>query len=208
MKWECSFNYGITILFMWCTLVQLVIPKYQTAVLVRYLRICCNYQDFVYRSELLTTRLLRQGYVYQKLCAPLCTATPIPYRSTGGALKILLLNALPYLLFNTCSLLSWHIYAHTAFKHTLFALHCLPCTLLAISTSGTSSTSVCACAHTCVYAPITRDDNDYDRYARSLNERQLHKEQLHKEQLHEEMGLSRSLYQLLNKASHLTAFCA
>ena len=37
--------------------------------LVRYLRICCNYQDFVYRSKLLTTRLLRQGYVYQKLCS-------------------------------------------------------------------------------------------------------------------------------------------
>ena len=134
---------------------------------------------------------------------PLCIAIPRPYRSTGGALKILLLNALPYLLFNTCSLLSWHIYAHTAFKCALFALHCLPCTLLAISTSGTSSTSVCACAHTCVYAPITRDDNDYGHYARSLNERQLHKEQLH-----EEMGLSRSLYQLLNKASHLTVFCA
>ena len=36
--------------------------------LVRYLRICCNYQHFAYRSKLLTTRLLRQGYVYQKLC--------------------------------------------------------------------------------------------------------------------------------------------
>ena len=37
--------------------------------LVQYLRICCNYQDFVYRSKLLTNRLLRQGYVYQKLCS-------------------------------------------------------------------------------------------------------------------------------------------
>ena len=38
-------------------------------VISRYLRICCNYQDFVYRSKLLTIRLLRQGYVYQKLCS-------------------------------------------------------------------------------------------------------------------------------------------
>ena len=55
------------------------------------------------------------------------------------------------------------------------------------------------CAHMHVQMTI----NDYDLYARSLNERQLHEEQLHKE-----MVLSRSLYQLLNKASHLTAFCA
>ena len=46
-------------------------PAYGVALsqLVRYLRICCNYQDFVYRSKLLTTRLLRQGYIYQKLCS-------------------------------------------------------------------------------------------------------------------------------------------
>ena len=46
-------------------------PAYKVAIsqLVRYLRICCNYQDFAYRSKLLTTRLLRQGYVYQKLCS-------------------------------------------------------------------------------------------------------------------------------------------
>ena len=31
----------------------------------------------------------------------------------------------------TCSLLSWHIYTHTAFKHTRLAVHCLPCALLA-----------------------------------------------------------------------------
>ena len=45
-------------------------PAYGVVIsqLVRYLRICCNYQDFAYRSKLLTTRLLRQGYVYQKLC--------------------------------------------------------------------------------------------------------------------------------------------
>ena len=45
--------------------------------------------------------------------------------------------------------------------------------------------------------------NDYDRYGSSSNERQLHEEQLH-----EETVLSRSLYQFLNKTSHLTAFCA
>ena len=46
-------------------------PAYGVVIsqLVRYLRICCNYQDFAYRSKLLTTRLLRQGYVYQKLCS-------------------------------------------------------------------------------------------------------------------------------------------
>ena len=46
-------------------------PAYGVVIsqLVRYLRICCNYQDFVYRSKLLTTRLLKQGYVYQKLCS-------------------------------------------------------------------------------------------------------------------------------------------
>ena len=45
-------------------------PAYGVVIsqLVRYLRICCNYQDFAYRSKLLTTRLLRQGYIYQKLC--------------------------------------------------------------------------------------------------------------------------------------------
>ena len=32
---------------------------------------------------------------------PLCIATPGLYRSTGGAWKTLLLNALPYLLFNS-----------------------------------------------------------------------------------------------------------
>ena len=45
-------------------------PAYGVVIsqLVRYLRICCNYEDFAYRSKLLTTRLLRQGYIYQKLC--------------------------------------------------------------------------------------------------------------------------------------------
>ena len=39
-------------------------PAYGVVIsqLLQYLRICCNYQDFVYRSKLLTTR-----YVYQKL---------------------------------------------------------------------------------------------------------------------------------------------
>ena len=66
-------------------------PAYEVVIsqLVRYLRICCNCQDFAYRSKLLTTRLLRQGYVYQKLCIeptrPLCIAIPRPCRSTGGA---------------------------------------------------------------------------------------------------------------------------
>ena len=41
-----------------------------------------------------------------------------------------------------------------------------------------------------------------------LQEEQLYEEQLHEEQLHEETVLSRSLYRLSNKASHLTAFSA
>ena len=52
-------------------------PAYGVVIsqLVRYLRICCNYQDFAYRSKLLTTRLLRQRYVYQKL-QDLCASLP------------------------------------------------------------------------------------------------------------------------------------
>ena len=47
-------------------------------------------------------------------------------------------------------------YAHTAFKHTLFALHCLPCALVTIYTSGASKLPY-ARART-VYAPITCDN--------------------------------------------------
>ena len=52
---------------------------------------------------------------------------------------------------------------------------------IAINTSGTSSTSVCAHTHACVYVLITHDDHDYDCYVRSSNKRQLHEEQLLKE---------------------------
>ena len=45
-------------------------PAYGVVIsqLVRYQRVCCSYQSFVSRSQVLTTRLLGQGYRYDKLC--------------------------------------------------------------------------------------------------------------------------------------------
>ena len=90
-------------------------------------------------------------------------------------------------------------------------MHCLPYTVYLVpyyfsyNTSGTSSTLYArVCTHTFTHRYHVTI-NDYNRYARSSNERQLHEEQLHEEQLHEETVLSRSLCRLLNKASHLTA---
>ena len=67
-------------------------PAYEVVIsqLVRYLRICCNYQDFAYRSKLLTTRLLRQGYVYQKLRSTYKTFVhryPMTLQKYGRCLK-------------------------------------------------------------------------------------------------------------------------
>ena len=80
-----------------------------------YLRIGCNYQDFAYRSELLTTRFTyRQGYIYQKPCS---TYNTLAHR------RIPLLSALPYLLFNT----AWRMqlpYTHTAFSTPIHACAC------------------------------------------------------------------------------------
>ena len=36
--------------------------------LIRYMRVCGNYQQFVYRFTLITTRLQRQGFDYLMLC--------------------------------------------------------------------------------------------------------------------------------------------
>ena len=36
--------------------------------LIRYMRVCGNYQQFVYRSTSTTTRLQRQGFDYLMLC--------------------------------------------------------------------------------------------------------------------------------------------
>ena len=55
--------------------------------LVQYLRICCNYQNFAYRSKLLTTRLLRQGYAYQKLCITFVHRYPKTLQKYGRCLK-------------------------------------------------------------------------------------------------------------------------
>ena len=66
-------------------------PAYRVAIsqLVRYLRICCNCQDFA-RSKLLTTRLLRHGNVYQKLCSTYKTFVhryPMTLQKYGRCLK-------------------------------------------------------------------------------------------------------------------------
>ena len=102
-------------------------PAYGVAIsqLVRYLRICCNYQDFAYRSKLLTTRLLRQGYVYQKLCSTYKTFVhryPMTLQKYGRCLKNIITEciALP-----TCSLLGL-----THFMRTQpLNIHCLPYTV-------------------------------------------------------------------------------
>ena len=69
--------------------------------LVQYLRICCNYQNFAYRSKLLTTRLLRQGYVYQKLCTTFVHRYPKTLQKYGRCLKNIVTE---------CSALPWEIW--------------------------------------------------------------------------------------------------
>ena len=46
-------------------------PAYGVVIsqLVRYQRVCCSYHSFVSRSHVLTARLLRQGYRYDRLCS-------------------------------------------------------------------------------------------------------------------------------------------
>ena len=116
---------------------------------------CCNYQDFAYRSKLLTTRVLRQGYVYQKLCRTYKTFVhryPKTIQKYRRCLKNIITECIAsptitqpeHVVYSA----STFIKTHTAFKHTLFALLCLSCALIAINTSGTSSTSVCARMHT------------------------------------------------------------
>ena len=98
-------------------------------------------------------------------------------------------------------------YAHTAFKHTLFALHCLPCALVTIYTSGASNTSVCARART-VYAPITRDDQrlrSLRARVRKIFERKTAARRTAARRDGAFRGVSTNF---LNKASHLTAFYA
>ena len=77
-------------------------PAYGVVILqlVCYLR-CCNYQDFVHRSKVLTTMitLTRIMYVYQKLCSTYNTfvhITPGLYRSMGGIWRTSLLSTLLY----------------------------------------------------------------------------------------------------------------
>ena len=90
------------------------------------------------------------------------------------------------------------------FNTHCFVLHCLPCALLlATILPVPPPISVCTRTHaTFMHVPITRD-NQQLRLLR--NER---KTAVYEEQLHEETMLSKSLYRLLNKASHLTAFYA
>ena len=102
-------------------------------------------------------------------------------------------------------------HAVSTFIHTQpLNTHCLPhslhCALLAINTSGTSSASVCARAHARIYAPITRDD----QWLRSLRKKIFERKTSARRTAARRDGAfeDRSLYRLLNKASHLTAFCA
>ena len=81
-------------------------------------------------------------------------------------------------------------YAHTAFKHTLFALHCLPCALVTIYTSGASKLPY-ARART-VYAPITRDN----QRLRALRARARTQDLRTKDSCTKRQCFSRSLYQL------------
>ena len=114
------------------------------------------------------------------------------------------------------------LYAHTAFKHTLFALHCLPCALVTIYTSGASNTSVCARART-VYAPITRDDQRlrslcvrvrkiFERKTaarRTATRRTATRRTATRRTAARRDGAFRGVStNFLNKASHLTAFYA
>ena len=98
--------------------------------------IFCNHQDFVYRSKLLTARLLRQGYVYQKLCstyknfvAPIKTlCIVIPEVQEMPEEYHYQVNWLTFCLtqLDTCS---YHTYLgilmHTQPLNTLFASHLL-----------------------------------------------------------------------------------
>ena len=183
-------------------------PAYRVAIsqLVRYLRICCN---FAYRSKLLTTRLLRPGYVYQKLCSTYKTFVhhyPMTLQKYGRCLKNIITEciALPTVYHSLNMQLTWldTFFAHTAFKHTLLALHCLPCALVTIYTSGASNTSVCARART-VYALITHDD----QRLRSLRVR-IHKIFERKTAARRDGAFRGVSTNFLNKASHLTAFYA
>ena len=84
----------------------------------------CNYQDFVYRSKLLTTRLLKQGYVYQ----------------TFVCITILGSRCLNCLLFNTAWLaphLTWHRYANSCIYFQFFST--CKCMLAAVEVTMTSS---------------------------------------------------------------------
>ena len=103
-------------------------------------------------------------------------------------------------------------YAHTAFKHTLFALHCLPCALVTIYTSGASNTSVCARART-VYAPITRDDQRLRslcaRVRKIFERKTAARRTATRRTATRRDGAFRGVStNFLNKASHLTAFYA
>ena len=106
-----------------------------------------------------------------------------------------------HLLPNTCS---YHTWLDTFIHTQPLNMHCLLYTVCLVSLIQfrpcpsillVPPALLYARMHT--FAVLHVMINDYDCYVRSSNE-----------QLREEMVLSRSLYHFLNKASHLTAFCA
>ena len=147
---------------------------------------------------------------------PFCIVTPGLYKSMGGAWRISLLSASPYLLFNTV----WHIQLtyilmHAQPFHTLSVLHLLwymaftillsnlcltqtkPCSLVLLVppalpyTHAHTHIHVCVCINNTWQLRLLCSSNKRQLHEEQLHEGQLpkgqlHKGQLHKEQLHEE----------------------
>ena len=74
--------------------------------LIRYLRVCGNYQHFVYRSVQITTRLQRQGFDYVVLCntfKKFLQRHPIALRKYQRSHRQMIVDCvcLPFFVFST-----------------------------------------------------------------------------------------------------------
>ena len=71
--------------------------------LIRYMRVCSNYQQFVYRSTLITTRLQRQGFDYLMLCRTFITRNPMVLRKYRRSHKQMIVEcvSLPLCVFKS-----------------------------------------------------------------------------------------------------------
>ena len=77
--------------------------------LIRYMRVCGNYQQFVYRSTLITTKLQRQGFDYSMLCRTFkkfLSRNPMVLRKYQRSHKQMLVEcvSLPLCIFKTKSI--------------------------------------------------------------------------------------------------------